>query len=806
MSEGVRPSASPRPARAPRGSRAAPEASPYFRPLATTQDGQTRVSQPVAGPWRSVVDAHETAHRLQHAAVGRVPLGPRRAVEEDADRGAAALLSGRSWAPTLATTPGVVYAFDPFSWLPDQEGVAQREADSLAYLAGDSGAEGRVQQNLIEHVGVEHTTIGMVTRSTGGGRRGLVDSTTSLILTAHNDDPWLHSGPGITEDGQHVPPTEGLGMAVVFSYERTIDYADRSGRVVTVQISAQVGWSRDGWDALQGPGGIDASFVRLMNLPAEAATVTVGLSGSSTHGTDYSVLVYGDELGVSLEGLLRATVPVVNDPVGGQRLSGNVDFISPDVTTGDQFDALQSYLGAVDLREVIADNERARQAREAREAAQDKPWYEDALDVAIGAGGAFANIFVEAGKQVYDMGGLGIEALGIATGGWDYHHDVASTIGHAAEQGMGTGDIFVAMGEGIIGTPGRFIDAIDTGDWRGVGREGLGMYFLGRGGYGMARGTVGAGFNLGVRHMGNAGRGLQWLGSRMGGSSNAALARMGHGLNRAGTTLFHARSAVRNWQLGRIPSRTTRLPGNQQGPQPRYDPGMLDDFGEFNPSTGALAVGEPAFFDGGWFGRFLSPKTAPWRDQPYGGNLMQRLRLDVGNTLRGNLLGRTVRHENYHHWQYQNHPGGWRNYGNYLKDPYEFSQGWFTGSPARGAWNYELGAPAGPLATGVGALSATNMLPWGPDALVPDASAPKAPASSAALPEPGTVAPGSLVPITSADALARIPEEIRGSAYLSTDGAVLDDTTLGDAPPGAAWVVLEGASGTLYLVPASRLP
>src|SRR5690606_28595783 len=116
-----------------------------------------------------------------------------------------------------------------------------------------------------------------------------------------------------------------------------------------------------------------------------------------------------------------------------------------------------------------------------------------------------ANIFIEAGKQVYDMVGLGAQCFGIATGWYEYEHEVASGIGMAAEQGQSTGDIFRNMGRGIIETPGRVWDAAERGDWFGFGSESMNLYMLGRGGYSAARGGASFAFNRSVGALGRLG-------------------------------------------------------------------------------------------------------------------------------------------------------------------------------------------------------------------------------------------------------------------------------------------------------------
>ena len=113
---------------------------------------------------------------------------------------------------------------------------------------------------------------------------------------------------------------------------------------------------------------------------------------------------------------------------------------------------------------------------------------------ALGALKGFLNIFAEAGKQVYDMGGGLVDVVGAKTGFYDYRHDYVSAIGTAAEHGAGTGDIFVGMGKGIIETPGRLMDAAERGDSEAFGAEALNLYMLGRSAQQMGQAGI-RGFN-----------------------------------------------------------------------------------------------------------------------------------------------------------------------------------------------------------------------------------------------------------------------------------------------------------------------
>ena len=118
---------------------------------------------------------------------------------------------------------------------------------------------------------------------------------------------------------------------------------------------------------------------------------------------------------------------------------------------------------------------------------EEPSWWQRGLLAMAGAVYSVANIFIEAGKQLYDLVGLATQGVSMATGWYDYEHEWVSGIGMAAQQGQSTGDIFRNMSKGIIETPGRAWAAAERGDWFGFGSEGMNLYMLGRSAYGTAR-------------------------------------------------------------------------------------------------------------------------------------------------------------------------------------------------------------------------------------------------------------------------------------------------------------------------------
>ena len=228
------------------------------------------------------------------------------------------------------------------------------------------------------------------------------------------------------------------------------------------------------------------------------------------------------------------------------------------------------------------------------------------LLAAEGALRSIANIFVEAGRQLYDLAGMVEESESrrinrllrakcpeVPFKSNIYRHEMASGIGRMAAAGKGTGDIALQVGHNLIETPTRILEAAEREDYYQFGSEAMNLYFVGRAGAGLLRGSASFALN---RSIGIA------------------------------KTMGVDVTQVRSLQL-RL---TSRLPL-------QYDPG-LSAYGEY---TGMVSIGEAAFTPGL---RSLFPQVA--------GTSMSRLRLRTGNLLRGNLLKRTITHEYHHHLQH----------------------------------------------------------------------------------------------------------------------------------------------------------
>ena len=166
-------------------------------------------------------------------------------------------------------------------------------------------------------------------------------------------------------------------------------------------------------------------------------------------------------------------------------------------------------------------------------------WWDQAIVRAANAmAGAISSLFhmvSEPVKQVYDLGGGTIDAIGRASGWFDYEHKWASGVGQMGN--VGVGGVFKGMGQSIVQSPGRILEAAERGDYYGFGREAMNGYILGRSAAGMAKGTSSFMYNRGVGLIGKYGgaRGQAWRAGvrekqiqRMEAAANEVLQRGGY--------------------------------------------------------------------------------------------------------------------------------------------------------------------------------------------------------------------------------------------------------------------------------------
>jgi hypothetical protein len=95
-----------------------------------------------------------------------------------------------------------------------------------------------------------------------------------------------------------------------------------------------------------------------------------------------------------------------------------------------------------------------------------------------GAASAIVSPLIEAGKQAVDLAQI---SLHFRTFGL-YEPKLISGTADAARQGQGTADILKGQVKALLGTPGRFLKAVEEGDWEAIGRETMNLYLLAKSG------------------------------------------------------------------------------------------------------------------------------------------------------------------------------------------------------------------------------------------------------------------------------------------------------------------------------------
>ncbi len=305
---------------------------------------------------------------------------------------------------------------------------------------------------------------------------------------------------------------------------------------------------------------------------------------------------------------------------------------------------------------------------------KDPKWYERALMAMGGAVWSFINIFTEAGKQLYDFGGMAAELISKEFGSGDYEHKFASGIGHIAQEKPTVGHVFSTIGKGITGTPGRWLDAIEREDYAAFGAESLNVYSLGRAGGSLAKGVGSVAFNRAVNLMG-----------RFGGATGEAW-----------------RASIRNGQVARMAAG-----GNfPQGVAWRYggiNPAKPGLFGSYSSALNRITIMEKSFIPS-FLDRFPSSVRALFSaDNPYS----LRHGLGWSRLLRGRSTMTTPVHEGWHATQWSRFPGWAQGAGAagglpYNLRPLEFTQPGGL-APLPGAHNYAYTyAPASPFSYSLG--------------------------------------------------------------------------------------------------------
>jgi hypothetical protein len=489
-----------------------------------------------------------------------------------------------------------------------------------------------------------------------GGNHGAIQTSTAIDLSITAEDPHAR----VMSQELDIPHDVRL-YPVQIAYRRELNYMDREGRVLRAEVEVLLGMEHDTWNRQNLVRIGDPSFADLANLRADRATAHVFLDGGNAEAKRYFgyTIIEGDSTSMAeMVPRLRVRVTGVENPLVYDAVPG---FVPVAATAGEQFTAIRDDL----IRSFDAAHREQAEADAKAAAERNKkhhgPFARAGLAM-LGAVAAVAEGLKESVLSIADFQRLfWLRMPGRITGLWDYEPEMWSQAGKAAEQGATSGDIARGMVKNIIETPERWRKAAEADDPYQFGKESMQLYMLGRSGYSAAKGTAGMAFNAGVRQ-----------------------------LAKAGSVGWRAAAFIRTQQV-RL---AYRFGGNLRGmvfprpgrPRIDYDP-VLNHVAQYDPNFHLITVGELAF----------SPVRGMWPNLPPG-----NFRMRVGNFLRGNLLGRSVRHEAQHAMQHAFDPmnPAWRTAPpSYFQNPLEFTQ---PGSVLPGAWNTQLGAPVGPIPRAIG--------------------------------------------------------------------------------------------------------
>lgn len=349
-------------------------------------------------------------------------------------------------------------------FMPDPEEVQGLHSRSLSTLE-PGPTHGPGDQELVSRESLEVSPRGLprqrlTTHVTSAGELGTLDMSETYALDGDANPA------DVTVRGE-LPPVRGRSnpYPVQLSFSRTIAYADRKGRIVQAEISLALGFERNHWNqATQfltlGSNGYN--WDRVADIASDRATASVLVDGTGEGEGEgeqgYMTFASAEGSGMSVQALVRA---LASGGIQGDSLSIQ-GVARPRSPAGTQFQALQSWLDQVD-------------AERYRKAHPPMRWYERGWATAQGLGTAIYNntvgAVIEAGKQVWDMGRLGVAAFGKWSGAYSYMPKMTSGVGKAAEQGQGTGDILAGMGKGMVLAPKRAVEAFMAGDYERYGEE-----------------------------------------------------------------------------------------------------------------------------------------------------------------------------------------------------------------------------------------------------------------------------------------------------------------------------------------------
>lgn len=338
-------------------------------PLAVTQDGHTTLSAEVQShPQRQRVMAHEKVHRSQFAS--RAPTGSRQELEADAQQGSEAILAGQNYIPLFSSPPGMSLAFGSEDWFPNMEQQARTEQSALegqGLTDPQNQSQLEFQTGSDSETGAAHARYEVSVSASGDG--GQIQSNTTVRLDYEPDRRVTVVGPAVVQ----INPEMGLGPTddrpaypYVLTYSRTINYSDRNGRTVTVEVDGQVHISEA--TAARRFSGTTPSYEALLSLLGDTGYISASINGSSSFNAYYaSYAATGNSLSIQSEGAVSGL-----GHRGGLSLmdvSRPATFVDPRLSAGAQYASLRAYLFSADAAELAR--------RMAQAEASESSWFDD---------------------------------------------------------------------------------------------------------------------------------------------------------------------------------------------------------------------------------------------------------------------------------------------------------------------------------------------------------------------------------------------------------------------------------------------
>lgn len=334
-------------------------------PLATTLDGRTAFAPQAFNDRRlPEIAAHEAVHRAQFRATGR-QAGSVAQLERDAVAGSRSLLARRSHTPAFRAPSGLALQYDPNTQVViadhAEQTAGEENAKSLDTLGPGTSGKRYVSASVSrEGADTERQTTTIHLEASGAGAHGSIASATNLVFDYNPANDYViprdELGNPLKDDPLAVYPVE-------LRFARTLHLTDEAGRTCDVEIAATVFFSHDTFRRethIFGP----VTFEQLMGLQGDQASFAVSLHGKGP------IQSYNTAFPVSqAKGGLRSLNGIASVAAGYLPLPGEAHvhilagwhggFVLPNLTAGEQFSSLESYLEEADKetmsRRVMAD-------------------------------------------------------------------------------------------------------------------------------------------------------------------------------------------------------------------------------------------------------------------------------------------------------------------------------------------------------------------------------------------------------------------------------------------------------------------